>query len=79
MPNLITQYLIEMNQIDDSISHKLKRIQSQENFRKTTMRLFDSLTKREVEIVSFKIKYNYYQSIGNYEYKRSGKVWRTPN
>ncbi len=51
MPNLITQYLIEMNQIDDSIRHKLQRIQDQEDFRESNRKLFDSLTKREVEIV----------------------------
>ena len=56
MPNLITQYLIEMNQIDDSIRHKLQRIQDQEDFRESNQKLFDSLTKREVEIISLVTK-----------------------
>ena len=38
-------------EIDDSFEHKLKRIKQQENFRQANGYRFDSLTKREVEIL----------------------------
>lgn len=37
--------------IDDSFDHKLKRINQQENFRHANRYRFESLTKREVEIL----------------------------
>jgi DNA-binding NarL/FixJ family response regulator len=43
-----TQPLLE---IDDSFKHKLKRIKNQENFRHANSTRFESLTKREVEIL----------------------------
>ncbi len=47
-----TQYLLEMISINDSFLHKLRRIQKQEKFRRSKMEAFDSLTKREIEIVT---------------------------
>lgn len=38
-------------EIDDSFDHKLKRIKKQENFRHTNSNRFESLTKREAEIL----------------------------
>lgn len=43
-----TQPFLEM---DDSFDHKLKRIKQQENFRHANSNRFESLTKREVEIL----------------------------
>ncbi len=38
-------------EIDDSFNHKLERIKKQENFRQNNSNRFESLTKREVEML----------------------------
>jgi len=46
-----TQELLELDRIDNSLKHKLKRIQKQEQFKYANFHRFDALTKREKEIV----------------------------
>ena len=45
-----TQHLLEMENLDNSFRHKLKRIQKQECFKRSNAQRFAGLTKREVEI-----------------------------
>ena len=49
MNNLTTTY--QFLDIDDSFNHKLERIKKQENFRQNNSNRFESLTKREVEML----------------------------
>ena len=51
MYNQATQQLLELEELDNSFKHKLKRIQQQEEFRRSNTQRFDGLTKREVEII----------------------------
>jgi len=51
MYNQGTQQLLEMENLGNSFKHKLKRIQKQEDFKRTNSHRFDGLTKREVEII----------------------------
>lgn len=45
-----TQHLLEMEDLDNSFKHKLKRIQKQEHFKRCNSQRFAGLTKRELEI-----------------------------
>ena len=51
MYNQATQQLLEMDNLDKSFRHKLKRIQQQEYFKQSNEARFSELTKREIEIV----------------------------
>lgn len=51
MNNQVTKQLLEMEDLDNSFKHKLKRIQQQEYFKRTNAERFSGLTKREVEII----------------------------
>ncbi len=46
-----THQTFDIAEFDDSFEHKLKRIKKQENFRHANSYKFESLTKREVEIL----------------------------
>lgn len=50
MYNQATQQLLNVRMLDNSLKHKLKRIQKQEHFRRSHAKRFAALTKREVEI-----------------------------
>ena len=51
MNNQATQHLLELVEPGNSFKHKLKRIQKQEQFRRTNNHRFEELTRREIEIV----------------------------
>jgi len=51
MNNRATPNLLELKMVDHSFRHKLKRIQLQEQFKRSNYHRFKDLTKREVEIV----------------------------
>ena len=46
-----TQHLLEMEEIDNSFKHKLKRIQQEAEFREANLHKFRQLTHRETEIL----------------------------
>lgn len=48
---MINHQSILVDKTDQSFMHKLKRIQRQENFKLSNRLKFESLTKREVEVV----------------------------
>ena len=50
MYNQTTKQLLDMEELDNSFKHKLKRIQRQEHFKCSNAQRFADLTKREVEI-----------------------------
>jgi len=44
-------HTLAANESDQSFLHKLRRIRRQENFRLSNKKRFDTLTKREVEVI----------------------------
>lgn len=50
MLNQVTLQLLAKEDLDHSVRHKLKRIQKQEQFKRSKSNRFEELTKREVEI-----------------------------
>jgi len=51
MDTLTNHQSVMSDEIDSSFIHKLKRIRKQENFKIRNKVKFDSLTKREIEVI----------------------------